>query len=109
MKYNYICYFNDELTVQILFFSEYYRVFSEYLEYPDATPLLRSYLPTDLYLCCLSFRVFLRNLYTVGYTSIWIVMDLSIDISLALDRSIQFLHAYYQIPMSGIRTSTATN
>ena len=33
-------------------------------------------------------------------------MDLSIDINLALDRSIQLLHAYYQIPMSGIRTST---
>ena len=36
-------------------------------------------------------------------------MDLSIDINLALDRSIQLLDAYYQIPMSGIRTSTTTN
>ena len=36
-------------------------------------------------------------------------MDLSIDINLALDSSIQLLHAYYEIPMSGIRTSTATN
>ena len=30
-----------------------------------------------------------------GYISIWIVMGLSIDINLPLDRSIHFLHVYY--------------
>ena len=55
------------------------------------------------------FSHLFEKLYMVCYISVWMVMDLSIDIKLALDHSIQLLHAYYQIPMSGIRTSTTAN
>ena len=57
----------------------------------------------------LALGVLLRNLYNVGYIRNWMVMDLSIGVNLALDHSIQLLHAYYQIPMSGIKSSTTIN
>ena len=71
-----------------------------------STEELSNYRPISV---LLFFLRHFRNLYTVGYISIWMVVNLSIDINLALDHSIQLIHIYYQMPMNGIKTSTTLN